>query len=148
MDRLLKLARRLRDPRRGCPWDLKQTIRSVRGHALSEAREIRQAILKDDMGNLCEEIGDTLWNLAFLIALAEERGLFTAADVRRGILRKMIHRHPHVFGKLRALNAADALRIFLERKRAGRAARPDQRRSQRGLRRRTRVSRPALRTVR
>lgn len=112
MDKILKLARRLRDPKRGCPWDLKQTIRSVRNHPVSEAREIRDAILKNDMANLCEELGDTLWNIAFLIVLAEEQGLFTQRDVVEGILRKMVHRHPHVFGKRRAKDAAEALRIF------------------------------------
>ena len=117
MDKLLKLAKRLRHPKKGCPWDLKQTIRSVRNHPASEAREIRDAILKGDMRNLCEEIGDTLWNLAFLITLAEEKGLFTRKDVRDGILRKMVHRHPHVFGKRRARNAAEALRIFNAMKR-------------------------------
>ena len=120
MDSLLKLARRLRHPTRGCPWDLKQTISSVRNHTLSEAKEIRQAILKKDMANLCEELGDTLWNIAFLITLAEEQGLFTAQDVRRGILRKMVHRHPHVFGKRRAKNAEEALRIFNRMKRKAR----------------------------
>ena len=120
MDRILKLAKRLRHPTKGCPWDLKQTIRSVRNHSASEAREIRDAILKNDMGNLCEEIGDTLWNLAFLITLAEEEGHFTARDVREGILRKMIHRHPHVFGKKKARNAAEALKIFNSMKRKAR----------------------------
>ena len=112
MDKVLKLAKRLRHPTKGCPWDLKQDIRSVRGHALSEAREVRTAILKNDMPNLCEELGDVLWNVAFLITLAEEKGLFTAGDVRRGILKKMVHRHPHVFGKKKAKDATEALRIF------------------------------------
>ena len=112
MDKILKLAKRLRHPVKGCPWDLKQSIRSVCGHTLSEAREVRDAILKNDMPNLCEELGDVLWNVSFLITLAEEKGLFTAEDVRRGILKKMVHRHPHVFGKKRAKDAEDALRIF------------------------------------
>ncbi len=119
MDKILKLAKRLRHPTRGCPWDLKQTMRSARGYTLSEAREVRDAILKNDMQNLCEELGDVLWNVSFLITLAEEQRLFTAEDVRRGILKKMIHRHPHVFGKRRAKDAADALRIFNRMKRRG-----------------------------
>ena len=117
VDKVLRLAKRLRHPDKGCPWDLKQTIRSVRGHTLSEAREVRDAILKNDMANLCEELGDVLWNVSFLITLAEEKGLFTAEDVRRGILKKMVHRHPHVFGKRKAKDAADALRIFNRMKR-------------------------------
>ncbi len=117
MKKLLRLAKRLRHPKLGCPWDLKQTIRSVRNHPISEAREIRQAILKGNMKNLCEELGDTLWNIVFLITLAEEEGLFTAKDVQDGIYRKMIHRHPHVFGKRRAKDAAEALRIFNQMKR-------------------------------
>ena len=116
MDRLLKLARRLRHPKKGCPWDLKQTIHSSRENTVKEAREIRQAILKKDHANLCEELGDTLWNIVFLITLAEERKLFTARQVRDGIYRKMIHRHPHVFGKRRARSAAEALKIFNEMK--------------------------------
>ena len=120
MDRLLRLARRLRHPKRGCPWDLKQTIRSCRDNTLSEAREVRDAIRKGDMANLCEELGDTLWNIVFLITLAEEQALFSADDVRRGIHRKMIHRHPHVFGKRRARSAEEALRIFNRMKRKGR----------------------------
>ncbi len=116
MDKLLRLARRLRHPKKGCPWDLKQTIHSSRQNTINEAKEIRQAILKGDHANLCEELGDTLWNIVFLITLAEERKLFTAKQVRDGITRKMIHRHPHVFGKRRAKDAAEALKIFNEMK--------------------------------
>ena len=137
MDRLLKLAKHLRHPTQGCPWDLKQTIRSSRENTLREAREVRQAILKGDMENLCEELGDVLWNVVFLITLAEEEGLFKARDVREGIYRKMIHRHPHVFGKAKARDAAEALRIFNAMKRKGRAeararARKPARRPRRG----------------
>ena len=140
MDKILKLAKRLRHPTRGCPWDLKQDIRSVRNHTASEAREVRDAILKGNMKNLCEELGDVLWNVCFLITLAEEKRLFTAGDVRRGILKKMVHRHPHVFGKRKAKDAAEALKIFNDMKRRTGAKDGGGRR---GPRRRSRMPRRA-----
>ena len=83
----------------GCPWDKVQTHESLREPMLEEAYEAVDAIEKGDMTNLCEELGDVLMQVVFHAQIAEETGVFTLADVLRGICEKMIYRHPHVFGR-------------------------------------------------
>ena len=116
MERLLKLARRLRDPEKGCPWDLKQNFESFRKCLLDEAQEVADAIEKKDYSNLCEELGDTLFNIVFLINLAEEKKLFTMEDVVSQVYQKMVGRHPHVFGAEKASDPEKAYELFQEAK--------------------------------
>lgn len=116
MKRLLDIARALRDPETGCAWDLAQDFLSFREHLVGEAAEVVRAIEDDDHDNLCEELGDTLFNLCFLVNLAEEKGYFTLEDVIAGAARKMIGRHPHVFGGERAATPEEAARRFYEAK--------------------------------
>ncbi len=113
---LLQLAKRLRDPEKGCPWDLKQDFNSFKKCLVEEANEVVQAIDKQDWENLKEELGDTLFNLLFLTNLAEEKNLFTLTDVVDGIYQKMIQRHPHVFGDQKASNAQEAYDLFQKAK--------------------------------
>lgn len=116
MQRLMKLLKKLRHPEHGCKWDLSQTYETFRENPLREATEIVHAIDSGDMDNLCEEIGDTLFNLLFLVNMAEEDGHFTLEDVIARVEEKMIHRHPHVFGTEKAASADEALKLFTRRK--------------------------------
>lgn len=90
----------------GCPWDREQTYESLKPCLVDEMTEVLAAIdiLKDtgDGDNLCEELGDLLMNVVMLARIAEEEGRFNMADVVEGISRKMIRRHPHVFGTAHA----------------------------------------------
>ncbi len=97
IDKLLDLMKALRDPQSGCPWDIKQDNRSIAPHTLEETHEALDAIERDDMENLEEELGDLLFNIVFHAHIANERGFFNFGDVVKGIVNKMIRRHPHVF---------------------------------------------------
>lgn len=96
---LLTLAKRLRDPVDGCPWDKEQTHESLRRDALEEAYELQDAIEKNDEFGLIEELGDVLFAVALQIQIGMEHGEFTETDVITGVIQKMISRHSHVFGK-------------------------------------------------
>lgn len=96
--RLSALMARLRDPAGGCPWDLEQDFASIAPYTLEEAYEVADAIARRDLGALREELGDLLFQVAFHSRLAEEQQLFAFADVARGLVDKMVRRHPHVFG--------------------------------------------------
>jgi len=95
---LLAVVARLRDPEHGCPWDLQQTIRTILPFTLEEAYEVAEAIENDDMDELCEELGDLLFQVAIYARIAEEQDSFDFGDVVSSISSKMIRRHPHVFG--------------------------------------------------
>ncbi|HNZ66256.1 MAG: nucleotide pyrophosphohydrolase [Planctomycetes bacterium] len=116
IEKLFTLARRLRDPKNGCPWDLKQDFESFKMCLVNEANEVVEAIDNKNIANLQEELGDTLFNVIFLINLAEEKKMFTLNDVVDGIYNKMVHRHPHVFGDKHAKTAEEAYEIFLQQK--------------------------------
>ncbi len=108
IEELLEVMRNLRDPDRGCPWDLRQTSATIAPHTLDETHEVLDAIERGDMDNLREELGDLLFNIVFHARLAEEQGLFDFDDVARGIADKMRRRHPHVFGDLRDAALSEA----------------------------------------
>lgn len=95
---LLEVMRRLRDPDTGCPWDKEQTFATIAPYTVEESYEVADAIARDDMGDLKEELGDLLFQVVFHSRIAEEAGLFNFDDVARGIADKLIRRHPHVFG--------------------------------------------------
>ena len=95
---LLEIMRALRDPTNGCPWDLEQDFSSVAPYTLEEAYEVAEAIQRNDPDDLCEELGDLLFQVVFHAQMASEKGWFDFADVVSSINRKMIRRHPHVFG--------------------------------------------------
>ena len=99
MDTLLAVMARLRDPETGCPWDAKQTFATIAPYTIEEAYEVDDAIARDDMEHLREELGDLLLQVVFHARMAEEAGHFAFADVVEAINDKMIFRHPHVFGK-------------------------------------------------
>lgn len=93
---LRELVRRLRAPD-GCPWDRAQTLRDIGQYLLEECYEALEAMGAPDPEALREELGDLLFQIVFVAAIAEEEGRFTMEDVLRGIHEKMVKRHPHVF---------------------------------------------------
>ncbi len=106
----------------GCPWDREQTHRSLRPYLLEEAHEALDALDAGDAAALCEELGDLLLQIALHAQIAAEAGTFTLADVVRGLTAKLIRRHPHVFGDVRADTADDVRRNWEALKQGERAA--------------------------
>jgi len=108
-DRLVALQARLRAPK-GCPWDIEQTHLTLRTYLIEEAYEVLEALESGDDAKFAEELGDLLLQVVFHAQIASEQSRFTAADVVREIHQKMVRRHPHVFGKKSARNAAEVLK--------------------------------------
>ena len=98
IDRLLAVMARLRDPERGCEWDLAQDFGTIAPYTIEEAYEVADAIERDAMDELREELGDLLFQVVFHARIAEEQGLFAFDDVAQSISEKMEARHPHIFG--------------------------------------------------
>lgn len=98
MQQLLTLMARLRDPVAGCPWDLGQDFKSIVPHTLEEAYEVAQTIESGELTELCDELGDLLFQVVFYAQLAQERGAFGFEEVVAAIADKIVRRHPHVFG--------------------------------------------------
>lgn len=98
IDELLAIMARLRDPQRGCPWDREQTFATIVPYTIEETYEVADAIERDDMPELCAELGDLLFQVVFYAQMAQERGAFDFDAVVGGIVDKMRRRHPHVFG--------------------------------------------------
>ena len=99
--RLLAIMAALRNPDGGCPWDLVQDFASIAPYTIEEAYEVADAIGRNDMADLQDELGDLLFQAVFHARMAEEAGAFDFADVARSIADKMERRHPHVFGEER-----------------------------------------------
>src|SRR6187399_2361863 len=95
---LLATMRALRNPDGGCPWDLGQTFDTIAPYTIEEAYEVADAIARHDLDELRDELGDLLLQVVYHSRMAEELGSFGFADVVEAITRKMIRRHPHVFG--------------------------------------------------
>jgi len=114
LQKLVDLVQRLRAPE-GCPWDREQTLPDVRAYLLEEAHELAGAIDGGDWEELGEELGDMLFQVAFIGRLGEESGAFSLSQVIDGVYRKMVERHPHVFGD-EVLADAEAVRQAWERR--------------------------------
>ncbi len=95
---LIEIMARLRDPKAGCAWDLEQTFETIAPYTIEEAYEVAEAIARGDRHDICDELGDLLLQVAFHARIAEEEGAFAFPDVVEAVTRKMIRRHPHVFG--------------------------------------------------
>jgi len=108
IEKLLQVMADLRNPRSGCPWDIRQTSQSIAPHTLDETHELIDAIEREDIENIKEELGDLLFNIVFHARIAEENGAFDFDDVAQGITDKMLRRHPHVFGGARDRQWSDA----------------------------------------
>ncbi|MCI4665186.1 MAG: nucleoside triphosphate pyrophosphohydrolase [Neomegalonema sp.] len=122
LSRLTEIMQRLRDPDGGCPWDVVQTHTSIAPYAIDEAYEVVDAIERNDMPDLCEELGDLQLQVVYHAEMAAERGDFDLTDVMRAVCEKMIRRHPHVFGD--AKEAPDWESIKAEERRLKAAQRP------------------------
>ncbi|HEX9995659.1 MAG TPA: nucleoside triphosphate pyrophosphohydrolase [Abditibacterium sp.] len=120
--RLVEIMARLRAPG-GCPWDQVQTHESLRPYLIEESAEVLQAIEKRDSANLCEELGDLLLQSVFHAQIAQDAGDFTLDDVLNGISDKLVRRHPHVFGDVKAEDAAQVVTNWEAIKKAEKAER-------------------------
>ena len=98
IQKLLDVMEKLRDPDEGCPWDKKQSLKSITPYTIEEAYEVSDAIKRCNMGDLKEELGDLLFQIIFYSQIAKEKQNFSFEDVVTSITNKMIERHPHVFG--------------------------------------------------
>ncbi len=97
-DRLIDLVARLRDPITGCDWDRVQTFATIAPYTIEEAYEVADAIARDDMAALKDELGDLLFQVVLHACIAQQAGHFTLADITEAIADKMERRHPHLFG--------------------------------------------------
>ncbi len=120
---LINVMKKLRDPNGGCPWDLEQNFQSIAPHTLEEAYEVVDAIDRNDMNDLREELGDLLFQSIYHAQMASELGHFDINDVIHDLTAKMIYRHPHVFGDDKAQTAQDVNAIWDNRKSEEKGAR-------------------------
>src|SRR5215510_12627189 len=105
--KLLAVMAWLRDRQHGCPWDVDQTFRTIAPYTIEEAYEVADAIERDDLAALKEELGDLLLQVVYHAQMAREVGAFGFADVAAAIADKMVDRHPHVFGEAK-IDSAEA----------------------------------------
>ncbi len=108
-DRLVEIVKRLRAPG-GCPWDRKQTLYSLKQNVIEEVFELIDALDREDIENIKEELGDMLLHVVFHSVIAEEDKLFSLDDVIDSISQKLIRRHPHVFGNVKVNGVDEVLR--------------------------------------
>lgn len=106
LETLMDIVKTLRSPG-GCPWDIEQTFESLKPHIIEEAYELSDAMGREDMVDLREELGDVLLHVVMLSRMAEETGSFSLTDVMDDVSEKMIRRHPHVFGEKKADSVED-----------------------------------------
>jgi ATP diphosphatase len=119
---LLAIMARLRDPERGCPWDLQQDFSTIAPYTIEEAYEVADAIDRKDWHDLRDELGDLLLQVVFHAQMAKEQGLFDFDDVAHAISEKMLRRHPHVFGDASYADVEEQKRAWEDIKAAERAA--------------------------
>jgi ATP diphosphatase len=125
LQRLLDIMARLRDRENGCPWDIEQTFATIAPYTIEEAYEVADAIDRNDLPALKDELGDLLLQVVFHAQMADEQGAFGFGDVAAAIGDKMVRRHPHVFGNDEQTDAEGVLRSWEEIKSAERAAAGD-----------------------
>lgn len=125
IDALLGIMAALRDPARGCPWDLQQTFATIAPYTIEEAYEVADAIDRHDLADLKDELGDLLLQVVFHARMAQEQGAFDFGDVVAAICDKMTRRHPHVFAGASVADAEAQTRAWDELKRAERVVRGD-----------------------
>ncbi len=122
---LLDIMARLRDPEHGCPWDVQQTFATIAPYTIEEAYEVADAIDRNNLGDLKDELGDLLLQVVFHARMAEEQGAFAFGDVVWAISDKMTRRHPHVFAGATVEDAATQTQAWDTHKREERAASGD-----------------------
>lgn len=129
---LLKLMAALRHPETGCPWDVKQNFETIKPYTIEEAYEVADAIERDDLEDLKDELGDLLFQVVFHAQMAEEAGAFSFGDVVEAITTKMIRRHPHVFARSE-VNTPEAVKLQWAQIKAAEKKDRAERRAKRGL---------------
>ena len=129
IDRLLAIMSRLRDPHGGCPWDLAQDFSTIAPYTIEEAYEVADAIDRNDLAALKDELGDLLLQVVFHAQMAAEQGAFGFDDVANAICDKMERRHPHVFADASFSDASEQTTSWEQIKRDERAAAGEQDRS-------------------
>ena len=112
MLQLLEIMRRLRDPQDGCPWDVKQDFSTIAPYTIEEAYEVADAIAREDMAGLKDELGDLLFQVVFHAQMAREQELFDFDDVHQAVCDKMQRRHPHVFADVEIRDAAHQTQVW------------------------------------
>lgn len=130
--RLIEVMAALRTPVTGCPWDLQQDFASIAPYTLEEAHEVADAIAREDIDDLRDELGDLLLQVVYHARMAEEIGEFDFGDVVDAVTAKMIRRHPHVFGD-KAGRTTDEVNIAWDKIKAAEKAERQKRRAARGL---------------
>jgi ATP diphosphatase len=105
MQQLVEIMAQLRDPSSGCPWDKEQTLETIVPYTIEEVYEVADSIAKGDMPELCDELGDLLFQVVFYAQIASEQGDFDIGDVTQSICQKMLRRHPHVFADVEVADA-------------------------------------------
>jgi len=100
LSKLLEVMASLRDPDKGCAWDLQQNFQSIAPFTIEEAYEVADAIEQGDMQHICSEVGDLLFQVVFYAQLGKEQAAFDFEAIAKGINEKLIRRHPHVFSDL------------------------------------------------
>jgi len=103
-ERLLNI---MDDLRKGCPWDKEQTMESLRHLTIEETYELSDAILSNDLDEIKKEVGDLMLHLVFYAKIGSEKKAFDITDVLNGISEKLIHRHPHIYGDLKVVDAEE-----------------------------------------
>src|SRR6202140_2989794 len=149
ISRLIEIMAALRDPVSGCPWDKEQTFATIAPYTVEEAYEVADAIARDDVADLRDELGDLLLQVVYHARMAEEQHAFAFGDVVEAISRKMVRRHPHVFadkdGRLTPSDVKGAWeRIKSEEKAERSARRPAEDTSHKSLLSGVKAGQPAL----
>lgn len=124
IESLTKLITTLRG-KNGCPWDRKQTPQSMSVYLIEEAHELLDAIESGKTDDICEELGDVLFQLFFIAAIYNDRGEFNLDDAARSIMEKMIRRHPHVFGDTKLSTSDEVKAQWREIKKTEKPASPE-----------------------
>lgn len=132
ISRLIEIMQALRQPETGCPWDIVQTFETIKPYTIEEAYEVADAIEREDMDDLCEELGDLLLQVVFHARMAEERGEFAFGDVVHAVTAKMIRRHPHVFAVSDA-DTPDSVKLQWDQIKAEEKRERAERRARRGI---------------
>lgn len=122
-EELVGIIAKLRSPE-GCPWDRAQTFESLKKCLAEETEEVFQAVDHQDMENLCEELGDVLLQVVLNSQIAKEKGAFSIEDVIDGLCRKMVRRHPHVFGDAKVNSIEEGAALWQQIKMQEKAKKP------------------------
>ncbi|MBR5056167.1 MAG: nucleoside triphosphate pyrophosphohydrolase, partial [Bacteroidales bacterium] len=105
------------DLREKCPWDRKQTLSTLRPQTIEEVYELSDALMAEDLHNISKELGDVLLHVVFYAKIGQEKGAFDMADVINMLCDKLIYRHPHVYGQVKADSAGEVVKNWEQLKR-------------------------------